>query len=162
MPYALGPVKDHVRAAAEDIGKKFAIKTVLGVGLRANESDHPLGLALDFMTEKDMAKGQALAEYVKSNAQAYGIKYVIWNQKIWSVERAAEGWRSMEDRGSDTANHKDHVHVSFNTAPGSGTPGAVQESSSGGTGLGCVVLLIAAAGVNAGGIAYVIHRLIGA
>lgn len=159
MPYALGPVKNHVRAAAEDIGKKFSIKTVLGVGLRANESDHPLGLALDFMTSTDMAKGQSLADYVKSNASAYGVKYVIWNQKIWSVERNAEGWRSMEDRGDATANHKDHVHVSFNAKAGSGAPGAVQQESTGGTGLGCVVLLVAAAGVNAGGIAYVIHQL---
>lgn len=161
MPYALGPVKDHVRAAAEDIGKKFDVSNVLGVGLRARESDHPLGLALDFMIGKDMAKGQAIASYVMSNASAYGVKYVIWNQHIWSVERAAEGWRSMPDRGSDTENHKDHVHVSFNSTPGTGTPGAVQ-STSGGSGLGCALLLVATAGINAGGIAYVIHRMIGA
>jgi hypothetical protein len=161
MPYALGPVKDHVRKAAEDIGAKFAIKTILGVGLRAGESDHPLGLALDFMTEKDMAKGQQLAEYVKANASAYGVKYVIWNQRIWSVERAAENWRLMEDRGSDTANHKDHVHVSFNAKPGSGTPGAVQ-SANGGTGGICGPLALAIVCANAGGITYVLHRLIGA
>jgi hypothetical protein len=28
--------------------------------------------------------------------------------------RASEGWRYMEDRGSTTANHYDHVHVSTN------------------------------------------------
>lgn len=159
MPYALGPVKDHVRAAAEDIGKKFGIKTVLGVGLRANESLHPVGLALDFMTEKDMAKGQSLADYARANASAYGITEVIWNQKIWTVARAAENWRAMPNRGSDTANHKDHVHVSFSSKPGTGVPA---QSGSGGTGLGCAILLIAAAGANAGGITYVIHRLIGA
>ena len=32
-------------------------------------------------------------------------------QHIWSVERAGEGWRGMSDRGSTTANHYDHVHV---------------------------------------------------
>ena len=30
---------------------------------------------------------------------------------IWSVERGGEGWRGMSDRGSTTANHYDHVHV---------------------------------------------------
>jgi hypothetical protein len=28
------------------------------------------------------------------------------------VERSSEGWRYMSDRGSTTANHYDHVHVS--------------------------------------------------
>lgn len=159
MPYALGPVKDHVRAAAESIGTQFGIDNVLGVGLRANDSDHPKGLALDFMTG-DKAKGDSLAQHVVSNASAYGVTYVIWYQRIWSVERAAEGWRSMKDRGSDTANHKDHVHVSFSSTPGTGVPVSSGEST-GGTGLGCAILLIAAAGMN-GGIWYVIHRLIGA
>jgi hypothetical protein len=27
------------------------------------------------------------------------------------VQRSAEGWRWMEDRGSTTANHYDHVHA---------------------------------------------------
>ena len=29
----------------------------------------------------------------------------------WTVQRADDGWRWMEDRGSTTANHYDHVHV---------------------------------------------------
>jgi hypothetical protein len=37
---------------------------------------------------------------------------VIYAQKIWSVKRGGEGWRGMSDRGSVTANHYDHVHVS--------------------------------------------------
>ena len=39
------------------------------------------------------------------------ISYLIYSQKIWSVDRGGEGWRSMSDRGSTTANHYDHVHV---------------------------------------------------
>lgn len=157
MPYALGPVKEHVRAAAEDIGKRFGITTVIGVALRKRDSYHPLGLALDFMTGKDMQKGEALANFARANASAYGITEVIWNQKIWTTQRAAENWRGMPDRGNDTENHKDHVHVSFGSKPGTGVP---VQSATGGTGLGCVILLIA--GANAGGITYVIHRLIGA
>jgi hypothetical protein len=37
---------------------------------------------------------------------------VIWSQHIWTVQRSSEGWRAMPDRGSTTANHYDHVHVS--------------------------------------------------
>ncbi|MGH8775923.1 MAG: hypothetical protein ACRDWI_12375 [Jiangellaceae bacterium] len=36
---------------------------------------------------------------------------MIWAQRIWTAERSSDGWRWMEDRGSDTANHYDHVHV---------------------------------------------------
>lgn len=161
MPYALGAVKDHVRAAAESIGPKFGITNILGVGLRPNESDHPLGLALDFMT-KDKAKGDALAAYVKTNAQAYGVKYVIWWGQIWSVARNAEGWREYKPPTgltSDTAMHKDHVHVSFNATPGTGVP-TQNVTGNTGSGIGCIILLIAAAS-SGSGFAYAIHRLIG-
>src|SRR3546814_16708158 len=69
---------------------------------------------------KDMQKGEARANFARANASAYGITEVIWNQKIWTTQRAAENWRGMPDRGSDTENHKDHVHVSFSSKPGSG------------------------------------------
>lgn len=44
--------------------------------------------------------------------------YVIWKQRIISADRLVEGWRGMEDRGSVTANHFDHVHVSLTTRQG--------------------------------------------
>lgn len=153
MPYVLGPVRDHVRAAAEDIGRRFAIGSILGVGLRANESDHPKGLALDFMTGKDMVKGQALANFVQSNASAYGVSYVIWNQKIWSVARSGEGWRGQSDKGNDTQNHKDHVHVSFNSSPGSGlgniTPGTTDRSLGSNATSDCLPVILLFASVSA-------------
>ena len=49
---------------------------------------------------------------MRAHASELGVSYVIWSQHIWSVERGSEGWRAMEDRGSTTANHYDHVHVS--------------------------------------------------
>lgn len=104
-----GQSKPHVRAAAYDVGGRFGIDRVLGFGHRGNETEHDDGLALDFMTRN----GSPLAEYMRANATRYGVTYVIWAQRIWSVARAGEGWRPMEDRGSPTANHLDHVHVSF-------------------------------------------------
>lgn len=160
MPYALGPVKPHVRTAAEDIGKRFGITTILGVGLRANESDHPKGLALDFMTS-DKAKGDSLANYVRANASAYGVTYVIWWGKIWSVARNSEGWRDYKSPTgltTVTALHQDHVHVSFSPTPGTGTP--TQNAGSSGSGISCGILMLAAS-LSASSIGYAIHHLIG-
>ena len=53
-----------------------------------------------------------VAEFLRANYSTFGINYVIHAQQIWSVDRSGEGWRYMEDRGSTTANHYDHVHVS--------------------------------------------------
>ena len=78
--------------------------------LRGGGGDHPLGRAVDIMVAG--ATGWDVANFVRANAAALGVSYVIYSQNIWSVERSAEGWRGMEDRGSTTANHYDHVHVS--------------------------------------------------
>jgi hypothetical protein len=123
MAYALGPVKPHVRAAANAIGEGYGVTTIYGVAARSYASDHPLGLALDFMVGSEKIKGDNIAAYCAKNAQALKVTYVIWYQKIFSVERASEGWRDMEDRGSTTANHMDHVHVSFASISGAQTVG---------------------------------------
>ena len=52
-----------------------------------------------------LVQGDRLAAYAKTNAQKLGIDYIIWYQRIWSVARASEGWRPMENRGSATENH---------------------------------------------------------
>jgi hypothetical protein len=56
--------------------------------------------------------GDSIANYVRAHASELGVSEVIWAQRIWTVQRSSEGWRQMEDRGSSTANHYDHVHVS--------------------------------------------------
>jgi hypothetical protein len=117
--YALGAVKPYVRDAAQIIGDKFDVKTVYGVGLRPDlSSDHPKGLALDFMVYTNRAKGDAIASFVQQNAASLHVTYIIWYQRIWDITRSSEGWRAMPDRGSVTANHKDHVHVSFQNIGG--------------------------------------------
>lgn len=73
--------------------------------------DHPSGRALDIMTYRDTALGSRVASWAQANAASLNIDYIIWDQRIWSVARSGEGWRFMADRGSDTANHKDHVHI---------------------------------------------------
>lgn len=78
--------------------------------------DHPSGRALDLMipnykSAAGKALGQKVALWARANAKSLGINYVIWNQHIWNIERDKEGWRYMADRGGDSANHKNHVHI---------------------------------------------------
>jgi hypothetical protein len=82
-------------------------------GLRpGDDGDHGTGHALDIMVGADSSLGEAIASYVQENHSQLGVSEIIWAQHIWTVERSSEGWRPMEDRGSATANHYDHVHVS--------------------------------------------------
>ncbi len=78
-------------------------------GTFRGDGEHSQGLAVDIMVSGD--EGYAVAEFVRKYYAELGVSYVIYSQRIWSVERAGEGWRGMEDRGSTTANHYDHVHV---------------------------------------------------
>jgi hypothetical protein len=79
-------------------------------GRTGSGGEHSTGQALDIMIPNSSV-GQAIANYVRANAKALGVSEVIWSQKIWTVQRSGEGWRAMSDRGSPTANHYDHVHV---------------------------------------------------
>jgi hypothetical protein len=129
--YSLGAVKPWVRSAADDIGNRFDVSTIYGVGARAGESDHPKGLALDFMVYKDKAKGDAIAAYVKQNWGALAVKYIIWQQRI----DEGKGWTPMEDRGGTTANHMDHDHVSFlNSSSGPSYAGPADQTTAGSSG----------------------------
>ena len=72
---------------------------------------HATGQAVDAMIS-DSTVGWQLAKWVRAHASELGVSEVIYSQQIWTVQRSSEGWRSMPDRGSATANHYDHVHVS--------------------------------------------------
>jgi hypothetical protein len=112
---SLGAVKPWVSEAAEFLGCQYGQPQVLGVGSRGNASDHPSGLAADFMTS-DQATGDSIAACALENMDALGVSYVIWDQQI----NTGSGWKPMEDRGGPTANHEDHVHISFQESTGSG------------------------------------------
>lgn len=78
--------------------------------------DHPSGRALDLMlpnykTKKGQALGYAVRNWARAHARELGIQYVIFHQHIWNIQRDSEGWRYMSSRGSDSANHINHVHI---------------------------------------------------
>jgi hypothetical protein len=92
----------------------------VGCSRPGDPEDHGKGRACDLMvsttgrrpTPEMRAHGQAMADWLVANAEALGVQYVIWEQHIWNISRAREGWRPMADRGSVTQNHFDHVHLS--------------------------------------------------
>ena len=117
--YSLGPVLPHVKKAAEDVGNRFNVASVLGWRASARDmTGHPAGRALDFMC--DRAQGDQIAAYLLANADALGVEYVIWRQRIADPDEGG-AWEPMEDRGSPTQNHMDHVHANFTLLPGTGT-----------------------------------------
>lgn len=103
----LADTEPHVAQVGNHVLTQFVVDEVGGRAGRANASDHPGGLALDLMVSP--AVGDELAEYLLAHQAEFGITYVIWEQRI----NSGSGWSAMEDRGSATANHLDHVHVSF-------------------------------------------------
>jgi uncharacterized protein YraI len=81
------------------------------LGLRSSSGYHGEGRALDCMISNTTV-GWDAANWLRANASKLGVMEVIYRQQIWTVQRSSDGWRMMEDRGSPTANHMDHVHVS--------------------------------------------------
>ena len=81
------------------------------LGRRSSSGNHGSGRALDGMIS-DSSAGWDAARWLRANAKSLGVSEVIYRQQIWTVQRSSDGWRSMSDRGSPTANHMDHVHVS--------------------------------------------------
>lgn len=82
---------------------------ITSYGTWRGDGEHGQGRAIDIMTSGET--GWAVANFLRANYSSLGIEYVIYAQHIWSVERSGEGWRGMSNRGSTTANHFDHVHV---------------------------------------------------
>ncbi|MGC5010913.1 coiled-coil domain-containing protein [Streptosporangium sp. DT93] len=82
--------------------------------------DHGSGRACDFMMSTGgrvpaadaLDRGNRLAQWAIDNGQKYGVMYIIWQQRYYDV-RTGAGWRMMSNRGGNTANHIDHVHISM-------------------------------------------------
>ncbi len=107
----------HTRQMRQFIMAKFGVK-VAG-GYRQDDDGtghgHGSGMAVDFMADK--ATGDKIAKYMQRNFKSLGIYYIIWEQRyymnITNIYGPANTWNLMDDRGSATQNHYDHVHVSF-------------------------------------------------
>lgn len=86
--------------------------------------DHPSGRAIDIMMPAgcsadpaNVGIGNSIATFFMQNAGKFDVQYIIWQQRIWTASSGpvpVAQWRGMSNRGGCTANHQDHVHVSFN------------------------------------------------
>lgn len=95
--------------------------------------DHPSGRAADIMipnysSPQGVKLGDDIAAFLHANAGALGIQYTIWKQYYQPI--GGQG-NQMEDRGSPTQNHFDHIHVT--THGNAATGGMLDGSTSGGT-----------------------------
>lgn len=71
---------------------------------------HGEGRACDFGVRPYAAGyGTALAQALVDHHEALGIQLVIWNRRIWSVNKKSQGWR----RYGGQSPHTDHIHVEF-------------------------------------------------
>jgi hypothetical protein len=88
-------------------------------------SEHKEGRAFDWgvnitkpaeKAEAEAFIGALLATDAAGNkaalARRMGVMYVIWDKKIWSAYRAADGWRPYNGASA----HRDHVHISLSWA----------------------------------------------
>src|SRR5262249_15702858 len=113
-------ITPRMREVRDEIDRRFGPFSSIGCYRPGSDGEHPLGRACDFMlssggvmpTASSIQRGYAIAAWAQPNASRLGILYIIYRQQIWAVPMASSGWVPMPDRGSITANHYDHVHIS--------------------------------------------------
>ncbi len=115
---------DHItarmREVRDQIDRRFGPFPVIACYRPGGSGEHPLGRACDFMLSSggvmpagpSVQRGYNVAAWARANASRLGIMYIIYRQRIWDIRMASSGWVLLEDRGSITANHFDHVHIS--------------------------------------------------
>jgi hypothetical protein len=113
-------ITSRMREVRDEVDRRFGPFSAIGCYRPGNDGEHPLGRACDFMLSSggvmpaaaNVQLGYDIAAWAQANASRLGIMYVIYRQRIWDVRMGSAGWVPMEDRGSITANHYDHVHIS--------------------------------------------------
>ena len=117
---AMNGLTPHTKKMKVALAKKFGI-TSFSL-FRAGDDDgtghgHNSGMAVDFMVPVGSAQGDQLAEYLTKHMDELGVYYIIWKQRFYmpqfNIYGPANTWNLMPNRGGVTANHYDHVHVSF-------------------------------------------------
>ncbi|MBN9098143.1 MAG: transglycosylase SLT domain-containing protein [Pseudonocardia sp.] len=91
-------------------------------------SDHPKGRACDFFPTTagtfpagtDLENGWRIASWLRANAVALKVKYLIWQGRYWDPTTSdQDGWGVPYDGGGiydphdATGGHYDHIHSSF-------------------------------------------------
>jgi hypothetical protein len=121
-PDTHGALLPHTQAFQQSLQRQFPQLTDIG-GYRPPDgfNEHSSGHALDIMTSDPATQKQVRDWALKQP----NVNYVLNQQKQWNPDGSSS---PMEDRGSPTANHYDHLHVNlsgqYSTDP-SATPPAI-------------------------------------
>ena len=112
---------DTVRIARAVYAKFPQLTTIGGWRPVDDFPDHPSGRAADIMiddytSDEGRKLGDAVKDYLWANREYFQIEYMIWRQEYIPSTGTPN---IMDDRGSPTQNHFDHVHV---TTIGHGMP----------------------------------------
>lgn len=112
---------DSVRVARAVAAKFPQIQEIGGWREHDAYDDHPSGRAVDIMipkweSDEGVKLGDSIRDYLYGHRDELNIEYMIWRQRYIPSEGESN---QMEDRGSPTDNHFDHVHV---TTEGHGMP----------------------------------------
>jgi hypothetical protein len=113
-------ITPRMHEVRDEVDRRFGPFSAIGCYRPGSDGEHPLGRACDFMLSTggvmpaaaSVQKGYDIAAWAQANASRLGIMYIIYRQRIWDVRMPSSGWVPMENRGSITANHFDHVHIS--------------------------------------------------
>jgi len=113
-------ITPRMHEVRDEVDRRFGPFSAIGCYRPGSDGEHPLGRACDFMLSTggvmpaaaSVQKGYDIAAWAQANASRLGIMYIIYRQRIWDVRMPSSGWVPMENRGSITANHYDHVHIS--------------------------------------------------
>lgn len=116
-----GGVQPHVAQVGNFMERVFPDILETG-GLRPGDpQDHGKGLALDYMTSPGGTTGppgsplqDKISQYIQARWDNFATSYIIDKQRI----DFGNGFEPMDNRGSVTENHGDHVHQSFMPSPG--------------------------------------------
>lgn len=119
----LNPGADWLRST---IMRTFPAITSIG-GKRSEDGygEHSSGNAIDVMipgysTAEGKAMGDQIASWIKQNREALGVDGMIWRQTSFGYGSDWSAGKVMGDRGSDTQNHMDHLHVILGKGRGAG------------------------------------------
>jgi hypothetical protein len=113
-------ITPRMRQVRDAVDRRFGPFSAIGCFRAEASGEHPLGRACDFMlssggvlpSASNVQRGFDIASWAQANASQLGVMYIIYRQRIWDIRNASAGWVPMADRGSITANHFDHVHIS--------------------------------------------------
>ncbi|QFG10096.1 tape measure protein [Mycobacterium phage Lemuria] len=129
----LNPGADWLRKQIMDTYPQ--IKTIGGKRSEDGYGEHSSGNAIDVMipgynTDSGKATGDQIASWIKTNRDELGVDGMIWRQTSFGYGGDWTTGKTMSDRGSDTQNHMDHLHVILGKGRGAGAPSVDAPASS--------------------------------